>query len=113
MTDPWIGGVKSPNRCEPYVSGLPAHAGPTSLIAIGTPANGRSSPGSTASAAASAPSASTRMKALTRSSSASMRDREASTSSRAVSSPARTREASSVAGRKRRSVAVASVMGGA
>ena len=39
--------------------------GTLALIAIGTPANGRSSPGSIASAAASAPSASTSTNALT------------------------------------------------
>src|SRR4051794_30435022 len=72
-------------------------------MATGTPANGRGSPGSIASAAASASSACTWVKALTRSSSASMRLNDVSTSSRALISPEETSWPSSVTGRKRRS----------
>ena len=60
------------------------------MIAIGTPANGRSSPGSIASAAASAPSESTSTKALTTGSSASIRSSAAVVTSRALNSPPRT-----------------------
>ena len=56
-------GTKSPNRSEPKVKGMPA-TGVVSFMAIGTPANGRGSPGPTASAVASAPSASTWTNAL-------------------------------------------------
>src|SRR5919108_330553 len=45
--------MTSPNRSEPMVSGRPS-TGNSVLIAIGTPANGRWSPGSMASAAAGA-----------------------------------------------------------
>ena len=48
----------STHRSEPIVIGIPATAR-LSLIAIGTPANGRGSPGPTASAAARAPFPST------------------------------------------------------
>src|SRR3954469_24143556 len=64
--------------------------GTLALIAIGTPANGRSSPGSIASAVASAPSASTATKALRVGSSASIRSSVSVTTSRALSSPPRT-----------------------
>ena len=57
-------GTKSPKMSDPSVCGIPATAA-VSLTAIGTPANGRSSPGPMASAAARAPSASTWTKALT------------------------------------------------
>jgi len=70
---------------------------------IGTPANGRWSPGPIPSAAASAPSVSTSVKAFTCESTASILRSDASTSSRALSSPERTSAASSVAGRKSRS----------
>src|SRR4051812_28684733 len=69
--------------------------GVLALIAIGTPANGRSSPGSIRSAAASAPSASTSMKALMRPSRSSIRSSAAVTTSRARSSPPLTWAASS------------------
>ena len=72
--------------------------GTLALTAIGTPANGRSSPGPIASASASAPSQSTSMKAFRVGSSAPMRSSEALTSSRADSVPARTIAASSAAG---------------
>src|ERR687896_1442037 len=72
--------------------------GVLALIAIGTPANGRSSPGSISSAAASARSASTSMNALTRSSSASIRSSANVTTSRAAISPPRTNAASSGTG---------------
>ena len=75
------------------------------LIAIGTPANGRSSPGRTAAAAAIASSWKTSTNAFSSGFSASMRSSEASTSSRAASSPEWTRAASSRAGRKSRSSA--------
>jgi hypothetical protein len=74
-----------------------------SLIAIGTPANGRGSFGPIASAAASAPSASMCTNALIWPLSVSIRSSEADTSSRAVSSPERTSSASSLTGRYRRS----------
>src|SRR2546421_496460 len=104
-----LDGRKSPNRSEPNVSGRPS-TGVRSLIPIGTPANGRSSPGPMASAAASARSASTATKAFTVGLSASIRSRDASTSSREVTSPWRTRSASSVTGRKRRSAAAVGVI---
>src|SRR2546421_3811512 len=104
-----LDGRKSPNRSEPNVSGRPS-TGVRSLIPIGTPANGRSSPGPMASAAASARSASTATKAFTVGLSASIRSRDASTSSREVTSPSRTRSASSVTGRKRRSAAAVGVI---
>src|SRR2546421_12498394 len=63
-----------------------------------------------ASAAASARSASTATKAFTVGLSASIRSRDASTSSREVTSPWRTRSASSVTGRKRRSAAAVGVI---
>ena len=56
-------GTKSPNRSEPIVNGMPATAA-VSLIAIGTPANGRGSSVPIASAAASAPSGSRWTKAF-------------------------------------------------
>ena len=64
--------------------------GTLALIAIGTPANGRSSPGSIASAAASARSASTSTNAFRVGSSASMRSSAEVTTSRALNSPPRT-----------------------
>src|ERR1700761_9590248 len=84
------------------VIGIPT-TGRLSLMAIGTPANGRGSPGPIAAASASADSGATCVKALIRGLSAAIRSREACTSSRAVSSPARTSDASSVAGRWRSS----------
>lgn len=77
---------------------------PVVLIAVGTPANGRSSPGCTASAAASARSASTSTNALRAGFSSSILSSETSTSSRAETSPERTISASSVAGRNIRSL---------
>src|SRR5262249_53046747 len=79
---------------QPSVRRRPAQAR-LFLIAIGTPANGRSSPAPTASAAASARSASTSTKALRAGSTAAIRSSEAATSSRAETSPARTSGASS------------------
>ena len=90
-------GTKSPNMSEPIVSGMPATAA-VSLTAIGTPAKGRGSPEPTASAAASAPSGSRWTNAFNSGWSASMRCRQSSTSSRELSSPLRTRPASSPAG---------------
>src|SRR5262249_8025500 len=81
----------------------PATGAARSLIPIGTPANGRRSPGPIASAAARAPSVSTSVKAFTCVSTASIRRSEASTTSRAASSPERTSAASSGARRKSRS----------
>ena len=52
------------HRSEPIVIGIPATAR-LSLIAIGTPANGRGSPGRTASATGAARSGSTNVNALT------------------------------------------------
>ena len=81
------------------LKGMPA-TGAVSLIAMGTPANGRGSSASTASAAASAPSGSRWQKAFSSGWSASIRASEASTSSREDSSPVRIRRASSPAGLK-------------
>src|SRR3954454_5044002 len=67
------------------------------LTAIGTPANGARSPGTTSSAASKAFSAATSMKALMAGSSASMRRRAASTTSRGLASPERTSAAVSSA----------------
>ena len=78
--------------------------GTLALIAIGTPANGRSSPGSIPSAAASARSASTSTNAFSLPSSDSIRSSEAWTSSRAASSPPRTRAARSATGVNMRSL---------
>ena len=78
--------------------------GTLALIAIGTPANGRASPGWISSAAASARSASTSTNAFRSPSSAPIRSRLACTSSRAESSPPRTRAASSPAGVNMRSL---------
>src|SRR5215207_1458992 len=64
-------------------------------MAIGTPANGRSSPGSIVSATARAPSASTSTNALIRPSRSSIRSSDSVTTSRARSSPPRTWAASS------------------
>src|SRR4051812_34088523 len=64
-------------------------------MAIGTPANGRSSPGSIVSAVASAPSASTSTNALISPLRSSIRSSAAVTTSRARSSPPRTWAASS------------------
>ena len=86
---------------------MPA-TGTLDLIAIGTPANGRSSPGSIASAASSARSASTSTKALTCSSRSSIRASAAETTSRAAISPPRTSAASSWTGLSIRSVALMS-----
>ena len=69
-----VSGTKSPNRSEPIVKSIPA-TGVVSLMAIGTPANGRGSPGPMASAAASAPSASTWTNAFSSGWSASMRSK--------------------------------------
>ena len=82
----------------------PATGAVRSLIPMGTPANGRSSPTPIASAAASAPSESTRVNAFTRPSTSSMRASDASTNSRELTSPERTKDASSVAGPYSRSV---------
>ena len=72
--------------------------GTLALTAIGTPANGRWSPGPIWSASASAPSQSTSMNAFSPWSRASMRSSEAVTSSRAAIAPPRTSAASSDAG---------------
>src|SRR6478735_1445099 len=73
------------------------------LIAMGTPANGRSSPPEMASASARASSANTSTKALRSPSSSSMRASEASTSSRLDSVPSRMSAARSIAERNRTS----------
>src|SRR5688572_18093805 len=78
--------------------------GTLALTAIGTPANGRVSPGWISSAAASARSASTSTNAFSSPSSASIRSRLACTSSREDSSPPRTRAARSPAGVNMRSL---------
>ena len=78
--------------------------GTLALIAIGTPANGRVSPGWISSAVASARSASTSMNAFRPSSSVPIRSRQAPTSSRADNSPPRTRAARSAAGVNMRSL---------
>jgi hypothetical protein len=72
---------------------MPA-TGRLSLIAIGTPANGRGSPGSMSSAAESADSAPTCVKALICGSSAAIASSESCTSSVALSAPERTIDAS-------------------
>ena len=95
-------GAQSPMKSAPKVRRWPA-TGTLFLIAIGTPANGRSSPARTSAAAARASSAKTSTNASSSGSSAAMRSSEAWTSSVAPSSPERTRPPSSVAGRKRRS----------
>ena len=87
-------GRWSPRNFDPKFIGSPA-TGVLALIAIGTPANGRSSPGSMGSAAASAPSASTSTNALSLGSRSSIRSSVAVTTSRARSSPPRTWAASS------------------
>src|SRR5918998_787056 len=79
---------------------MPA-VGAVSLTAIGTPANGRSSAASIPSAVASAPSGSRWTNELTSPSTLSMAFRDASVNSRALTSPALTSRASSVAGSKR------------
>src|SRR5437868_5524533 len=88
------------------VSRLPAIAR-LFLMAIGTPANGRGSPGPMASAPASASSAKTSTNALSDGSSSAIRFSDASTSSRADRSPARTSAASSWTGRNSRSAPAA------
>ena len=65
--------TKSPDERRRRTSAAGRATGRLFLIAIGTPANGRSSPGSIAAAAASAPSRSTSTNALSCGSSASMR----------------------------------------
>jgi len=79
------------------VIGIPA-TGRLSLIAIGTPANGRGSPDSIASASSIADSCATWVNALIVGSSSSIRARESDTSSTADTSPERTMAASSPAG---------------
>ena len=88
---------------HPYVSRMPV-TGRLFLIAVGTPANGRSSPGAIASAAARAPSSSTSTNAFSSGLSSSMRSRDVSTSSREDTSPSRTIAASSVADRNKTSL---------
>jgi len=97
------GETTSTHRSDPIVIGIPATAR-LSLIAIGTPANGRGSPGSIAAAAARAPSGSTNVNALTRGLSRSIASNDASTSSPAEISPARTEAANCTAGRLSSSV---------
>src|SRR4051812_11255444 len=91
---------------EANVRRLPATAR-LFLMAMGTPANGRSSPGPTLSASASASSAKTSTNALSVGLSSAIRSSEACTSSRAESSPERTSAASSWTGRNRRSAPAA------
>ena len=93
------GATLSPVRAAPRVRRSPWTAR-LFLIAIGTPANGRSSPDAIAPAAARAPSWSTSTNALIARSTSSMRRSEASTSSGADSCPERTSAASSSAGRR-------------
>src|ERR1041385_7130968 len=81
---------------QPYVRRSP-FTGRLFLIAIGTPAKGRSSPAEICAAACSAPSSSTCTKAFSAGFSSSMRSSEACASSRAETSPARTIAASSTA----------------
>jgi hypothetical protein len=95
-------GAQSPASCAPHVRRWPASAR-LFLMATGTPAKGRSSPLAIPSAVASASSPMTSTNALRLGLSSSMRSSDACTSSRADSSPERTRLASSVAGRRRRS----------
>src|SRR3989440_3551591 len=85
---------------EPRVVGCPA-TGVSPLIAMGTPASGPSA--STASAAASASSGIVVRNAFSFGSIASIRRRQASTSSRGWISPARTRSASALGPAKTRS----------
>src|ERR671916_563650 len=59
------GGTQSPLTALPNVVRIPSVSGPMSLIAIGTPASGRGSPLSIASASASARSAATVTNAFT------------------------------------------------
>src|SRR4051812_39204919 len=101
------GGTHSPIASMPFVVRMPSVHAIRSLIAMGTPASGRSSPCSTASASASARSAATVTKAFSSSFSASIARSDSSTSSRELTSPARISSACSVAGRVRYSVAMA------
>src|SRR4051794_7535110 len=100
-------GTKSPIAAMPLVVRMPSVQAIRSLIAIGTPASGRSSPCWTASASASARSAASVTKAFSSSFSASIVRSDSSTSSRELTSPARINSACSVAGRVRYSVAMA------
>ncbi len=102
------GATKSAMRSAQRVRRRPS-TGRLFLIAIGTPANGRSSPGSIAAATARAPSRSTSTNAFSVGSSSSTRRREASTSSSAEISPSRTSAARSVTGRCIRSASLATL----
>jgi hypothetical protein len=99
--------MKSFEALMPNVVRTPAVRATRSLIAIGTPANGRGSPASIWSAAASACSAVISTKAFSSPFRASMASSDASTSSRAVTSPSRTRRACSSAGRNISSSSIA------
>ena len=90
----------------PNVVRTPSVSATRSLIAIGTPASGRSSPGWTASASASARSSQSVTNAFSSPFRRSIASSEASTSSRADTSPSRTMPASSIAGRNIRSFAI-------
>src|SRR5213592_3629900 len=100
------GGTQSPIAAIPMVVRMPAVQAMRSLIAIGTPASGRSSPAWMLSASLSARSAVVVTKAFNSSFRASIARSDSSTSSREVTSPERTSSACSVAGRVRYSVAM-------
>jgi hypothetical protein len=91
-------GTQSSIAFMPIVVRTPSVSATRSLTAIGSPASGRSSPGLTASASSSARSAQSVTKALSSSFRCSIASSEASTSSRAETSPSRTIAVRSVAG---------------
>ena len=99
-------GTQSPIAFMPIAQRIPLVSATRSLTAIGTPASGRSSPGSIASASASARSSQSVTNALSSSLRRSIASYAVSTSSRAVISPSCTIEASSTAGRNIKSLAI-------
>ncbi len=91
--------IQSPKASLPSLVGIPSVAESRSFTPIGTPQSGRGSPGRTLSAASSACSANTATNAFTVGFCRSISSSDASTSSRAGTSPARTRAAWSTAER--------------
>ena len=91
----------------PIVVRTPSVSATRSLIAIGMPASGRESPGSIASASASARSSHSVTNAFSSPFRRSIACSEVSTSSRAETSPSRTDAASSVTGWNIRSSGIA------
>ena len=98
-----VRATQSPNARLPSVVGRSSVAESRSLSPTGTPQSGRGSPGRTASASASARSAQSATNAFSSGFSRSTVASEASTSSRAETSPARTAPACSTALRRRTS----------